>query len=109
MKILIKINFLLITAIVFCNIAQAQQKASDKSFTTVLNEVKQKQAMRNKMLQQMNQTIPVNTSQTNNTDIKPSNISGEEATTTPRATTPAGTNNKPSNQPVKLPQRSKKQ
>jgi hypothetical protein len=113
MKTLIKINFLLITAIVFCNIAHGQQKASDKSYNTILNEVRQKQAMRNKMLQQMKQSTPTNTSQNNNTDIKPSNtslvgVATTQQTTTSSGTSQQGTNNKPSNQPAKLP-RSKRQ
>jgi hypothetical protein len=111
MRKVIKINFLIIAAIVFCNIAQAQQKASDKSFTTVLSEVKQKQAMRNKMLQQMRQTLPTNTSQNNNTDIKPSNTNPGTATqqnTIPGSgTKQQATNNQPLNQPVKIPARSK--
>jgi hypothetical protein len=114
MKKLIKINFLVITAIVFCNIAQAQEKASDKSFNTVLNEVKQKQAIRNKMIQQMRQTTPINTSQNNNTDSQPASSTAVGAATTQQTTNSPktnqqGTNNKPSNQPAKLSVRSKKQ
>src|SRR6266487_5314536 len=107
MKKMININILIIAAIVFYNIAQAQQKASDKSFTTVLSEVKQKQAMRNKMLQQMRQTLPTNTSQNSNTDIKPSNTNPGTATqqnTIPGAgANQQATSNQPLNQPVKTP------
>jgi hypothetical protein len=113
MKKVIKISFLIIAAIVFCNIAQAQQKASDKSFATVLNEVKQKQANRNKMLQQMRQTTPANGSQ-NNTAIEISNTNAGGATMPQQTTTQAGTNqqttnNGSSNQSAKIPLRPKKQ
>ena len=114
MKTLIKINFLVITAIAGCNIAQGQQKASDKSFNSLLMEAKQRQAMRNKMLQQMKQTTPDKTSQNNSTDNKPSNTGIVRTTSTQQTAIPGeGTNqqainNQPSNQPVKV-QRSKKQ
>jgi hypothetical protein len=112
MKTLIKINFLLITAIVFCNLAQAQQKASDKSFNTVLNEVKQRQAMRNKMLLQVRQTTPNNNSQINNTDIKPNAVKAggttKQTTTSGEGANQQAANSQPSNQPVKI-QRPKKQ
>ncbi len=108
---MIKINILIIAAIVFYNIVQAQQKASDKSFTTVLSEVKQKQAIRNKMLQQMRQTLPTNTSQNSNTDIKPANTN--PGTATQENSIPGAganqqvTNKQPLNQPAKMPARSK--
>src|SRR6266487_6729380 len=109
MKKMININILIIAAIVFYNIAQAQQKASDKSFTTVLSEVKQKQAIRNKMLQQMRQTLPTNTSQNNNTDINPTNpgTAAQQNTIPGSGTNQQATNNQPLNQPLKMPARSK--
>jgi len=111
MKTMIKINFLIIASIAFCNIAQAQQKASDKSFTTILSEVKQKQATRNKMLQQMRQTLPTNASQNNNTDIKPSNTNpataSQQNTIPGSGTNQQAANNQPLNQPVKMPARLK--
>jgi hypothetical protein len=112
MKNLIKINLLVVTGIILCNIAQGQQRASDKSFNSVLNEVKQKQAMRNKMLQQIKQTTAVNTSQNNTTDAKPSNA-GTNGTTTGQSTTgeqganPHASNNQSATKPLKSPLRSK--
>jgi len=111
MKNLIKINLLIVTAIILCNIAQGQQRASDKSFNTVLNEVKQRQMMRSKMLQQMKQTTAGNTAQNNNTDTKLSNASPNGATTvqsTPsRGATNQGSKNQPAVKLAKLPAGSK--
>jgi len=114
MKKLIKINFLLIiAAVLFCNIASAQQKASDKSYATVVNEVKQKQAMRNKMLQQVQKSTPVNTvTPNNNKPEQPVNINGAvpvQQTTSVPIEPKQTTTNKPLNQPAKLPVRSKNQ
>jgi hypothetical protein len=113
MKNLIKINFLLIATITFCGSVHAQKRASDKSFTTVLNEVKQQQAMRSKMLQQRRQSIPVDNGAQSNVSIQPTSSSANLVPTNQStATTGAArqmTNDKPLTKPVKQPAISGKQ
>jgi hypothetical protein len=116
MKKFAMINFLLlVTVIAFCKISVAQQKASDKSFATLVKEVKEKQEIQNKMIQ-MRKPASANTSQNNNSPIPPANTNAAGATTTTQKITPSqegtgpqGTNNKPLNQQRGLPVRSKRQ
>jgi hypothetical protein len=90
MKNLIKTGSL-IMAIIFCSVAQAQKKASDKSYAEVVNEVKQKQAMRNRMLYQMRQTtLPGAVSQNDIQQTQQSNSSAEIATQQTTSTIPEG-------------------
>jgi len=110
MKNLIKINLLVIGAIIFCNTIHAQQRASDKPFSTVLSEIKQQQAMRNKMLQQVRQTTPAGNGLQNNTYIQPANNTtpSEKQTSTTTQGNQQGINTKPLNKPAIQP-RLKKQ
>jgi hypothetical protein len=116
MKKIIQINFLLlVTVIAFCKISGAQQKASDKSYATLVKEVKEKQDMQNKMLQ-MRKPTPANTvSQNDNRPVQPVNINTAGTTTTQKitpaqeGTSPQGTNSKPLNQQGKLPVKPKRQ
>jgi hypothetical protein len=114
MKNLIKISLLIMTGVVFCNAINAQGRASDKSFTTVLNEIKQHQAMRNKMLQQMRQATPANNASQNNVNIQAANTTTATTTAQPSVTAKEGTsqqgaNNRPLNKTVIQPARVKKQ
>ena len=77
MKKIIQINFLIFPIItLFAMSSYGQQKPSERSFTTVMNEVKQKQAARAKMLQQIRQT----TSQSQNVQGQPVNTNTGAAT-----------------------------
>ena len=58
---MIQISFLTGIVVLFCiTTGYSQQKASERSFTSVMNEVKQKRAAHDKMIQQMKQTRPSN-------------------------------------------------
>jgi hypothetical protein len=112
MKNLIKINLLAITATIFCNVVDAQQRASDKPFSTVLNEIKQHQATRSKMLQQMRQATPANNGSQNSVNIQSASTTTETTTAQPAVTATSGTsqtNNKPLDKPLKQPAASAKQ
>lgn len=61
MKKMIQISFLTGIVMLFCNATgYSQQRPSQRSFTSVMDEVKQKRAAHDKMLQQMKQTKPSN-------------------------------------------------
>ena len=58
---MIQISFLTGIVALFCiATGYSQQRPSQRSFTSVMNEVKQKRAAHDKMLQQMKQTKPSN-------------------------------------------------
>ena len=60
MKKKIQINSLVLLMTSACFVTSyGQQRPSERSFTSIMNEIQQKQIMRNKMLQQMKQTAPV--------------------------------------------------
>src|SRR4030095_4451977 len=108
MKNLLKISLLIMAVFVFCNAINAQGRASDKPFSTVLNEIKQHQAMRNKMLQQMHQTTQANNASQNNISIQAANTTTETTTAQPSVNakegiSKQGTNEKPLNKPVIQP------
>lgn len=98
------------TFVVLCNVINAQRTASDKSFNTVLNEIRQHQAMRNKMLQQVRQTTPAGNGLQNNTYIQPANNTtpSEKQSSTTTQGNQQGVNTKPLNKPAIQP-RLKKQ
>jgi len=107
MKSLVKINLLILIAIIVVNTSHAQQRASDKSFNSVLNEVKQKQAMRNKMLSQMTQTMP-DASQNGTTAERTNTIGAAQQTTVPvTGTSEQSASHASSSKPVQVPVRSK--
>jgi len=99
------------TAVVFCNVINAQRTASDKSFNTALNEIRQHQAMRSKTLQQVGQTTPAGSGLQNNSYIQPANNttpSEKQTSTTTTQGNQQGINTKPLNKPAIQP-RLKKQ
>jgi len=66
MKKIILINFFaLLMTMAFATIAHGQQRPSQRSFASVMNQVKQKQIARDKMLQQMKQATPSNNASQN--------------------------------------------
>jgi len=97
MKNLIKISFLIVAAIISSNDTHAQRRASDKPFTTVLSEVKQHQAMRNKMLQQMRPPAPLPAANSTN------NTTPREAASTPEPLNQQRVNRTTANKPVTQP------
>ena len=101
MKSVIKVSSLLITAIIFCNAVNAQRRASDKPFTAVLSEIKQHQAERNQMLQQMRQTTPVNSASQNGVPPQGANVTNKQNAAATGATSQQGNNNKPLHKAVK--------
>ena len=61
MKKMIQISFLTGIVTLFCiATGYSQQRPSQRSYTSVMNEVKQKRAAHDKMIQQMKQTRPSN-------------------------------------------------
>jgi hypothetical protein len=91
MKKSIKINFLFTTVVIlFCSISHAQQKASDKSFETIMNEAKQKRAMREKTLEQLKQSTPSHSAfQSTGIPAQPESTNRERTGTVSKA--PTGT------------------
>lgn len=81
MKKIILINFfLLLMMTAFVTIIHGQQRPSQRSYASVVSQVKQKQIAREKMLQQMKLTTPSNNaSQNANIQFQPSNGSRTEA------------------------------
>ena len=70
MKKIILINFFtLLMTMVFFTTAYGQQRPSQRSFTSVMNQVNQKQIARDKMIQQIKQTTPSNSG---NIQLQPS-------------------------------------
>ena len=70
MKKIILINFFaLLMAMVFFTTAYGQQRPSQRSFTSVMNQVNQKQIARDKMIQQIKQTTHSNSG---NIQLQPS-------------------------------------
>jgi translation initiation factor 1 (eIF-1/SUI1) len=66
MKKIIPINFFaLLMTMVFATIVHGQQRPSQRPFVSVMNQVKQKQIERQKMLQQMKQATPSNNASQN--------------------------------------------
>ena len=113
MKKLTKISFLVVVAIIFCRSLHAQQRASDKSVATIMNEIKQRQALRNRMLPQMRQPAPSNSiSQINTSTQTGNNAAGMNTTkhiTTGDGTSQQGPNDKPLIKPVTQAPKSGKQ
>ena len=108
MKNFIQINFVLLVAVVVANNVQAQQKASDKSYNSMLMEVKQRQAIRNKMILQMRQSAPSNSLQTGNAiQTNTATSSGVLPQTSSQGKNLESTNNQSANNPAKPPIKSK--
>jgi hypothetical protein len=64
---------LMLMTMAFATIAHGQQRPSQRSFASVMNQVKQKQIARDKMLQQIKQATPSNNaSQNGNIQLQPS-------------------------------------
>src|SRR5262245_6835587 len=100
MKKVILVNFFALAMVAFVTNSFGQQRPSQRSFTSVMNEVKQKQAARNKMIQQIKQATPANTVSNANTQVAPS------PTATPSAQLPAQNSPQPTQQPLNNKQRS---
>lgn len=74
MKRIIQLNCLIaLTTVLLSVTTHAQQKPSQRSFSSVVDEIKEKQAARAKMIQQIKQTTPPNNnaSQGGNLQIQP--------------------------------------
>ena len=62
MKKIFQMNcLLLLMVVVFFATSHAQQKPSERSFASVVNQIKQKQATHNQMLRQVKQATPATT------------------------------------------------
>jgi hypothetical protein len=98
MKTILKINSLVAFMLAASFSAQSQQKPSQRSFTSVVNEIKQQRAMHDKMISQIKQATPSNTaSQSGNFQIQSANV-GNTAPLSPQnsqATNQQPINNKP--------------
>lgn len=98
MKRMIKINFLIASMTVIFFSAHGQQKPSQRSFASVVNEVKQQKAMRDRMMQQVKQAGPANTvSQNANVQPQPLNTN---TTGTAQAQQSTGTVEQANKQPA---------
>jgi hypothetical protein len=109
MKKSFRINLLLVLAtIFFFNVSHSQQKASDKSWQTITNEIKQKRAERDQRLQQIKLSTPSNKISKNTITQLPSASNGGQGTANSQQITipqrPPVTNKNNKSQPLKLPQ-----
>jgi len=80
MKKIILINFFaLMLMMAFATIVHGQQRPSQRSFTSVMNQVKQKQIARDKMLQQIKHATPSNNaSQNGNIQLQPGSVNSTQ-------------------------------
>jgi len=80
MKKIILINVLtLLITMTFATIVHGQQRPSQRSFASVMNQVKQKQIERDKMLQQIKQATPsTNASQNGNIQLQSSSANSTQ-------------------------------
>jgi hypothetical protein len=80
MKKIILINFFpLLITMAFAAIVHGQQRPSQRSFASVMTQVKQKQTEREKMLQQIKLATPSNnTSQNGNVQFQPNTVSSTQ-------------------------------
>jgi hypothetical protein len=109
MKRIIQINILLISMFAVFSSAHGQQKPSQRSFASVVNEIKQQQAMRNKMMQQIKQTTPSNDASRNtNTQPQQGANAGASAGTQQPSQNLQGTSQQPINNKQIHPQPSTK-
>ena len=108
MKKILRINSLIVLITVFFfNVSHSQQKASDKSWQTITNEIKQKRTERDQRLQQIKLSTPSNKIQKNTSTQLPSvntssqGTSGSQQTTIPQKA-PVTNKNNTTSLPVKL-------
>ena len=101
MRKMMQISFLTGIVILFClTTGYCQQRPSQRSFISVMNEVKQKEASRNKMLQQIRQTTASNFVLPNaSTQTQPS-ASGTVAPTPAQNTLNLPGTNQPANKQI---------
>lgn len=84
--------------------ANSQQRPSQRSFASVMNEIKQKQAAHDKMIQQIKQNTPSNgVSQNGNIQLQPASNAArqgatQQSTQNSQRTNQQPINNKPINQ-----------
>ena len=71
-KIILANFFTLLITMVFATIIHGQQRPSQRSFASVMNQVTQKQLARDKMLQQIKQATPLNNAAPNAIELRPS-------------------------------------
>jgi hypothetical protein len=98
MKKIILINFFaLLMTMAFATIVRGQQRPSERSFASVMNQVKQKQIERDRMLQQIKQATPSNNaSQNGNIQLRPSTgTSTQQAAVQQRSPSVPKTNEQP--------------
>jgi hypothetical protein len=96
MKKIMTTNLLVLSMILAFVSAQSQQKASQRPVSSVMNEIKQQQAMRAKMLQQIRLATPSNNaSQNGNIQLQPGTASAPQAATQQRSQSVPKTNEKP--------------
>ena len=99
MKKIILISFFALAMMAFVTNSFGQQRPSQRSFTSVMSEVNQKQAARNKMMQQIKQATPSNTL----SNVAPVAV---RPTAAPSAQLPAQKSQQTSQQPLNNKQKS---
>jgi hypothetical protein len=107
MKKIFLINFFILSmTVVFVTIVHGQQRPSQRPFASVINQVKQKQIARDKMLQQVKRATPSNNALQNaNIQLQPSTgNSTQQAPAQQRSQSVPKTNEQPAinQQPVKI-------
>ncbi len=97
-----QISFLTGIVILFCfATGYSQQRASERSFTSVMNEVNQKRATHDKMIQQMKQTRSSNVVLPSpNTQNQPSSGGTVVPAAAQKSLSSPGTNQQPANKKI---------
>src|SRR5215831_7408747 len=104
MKRIIQISFLtVIVTLFFFATGYSQQRPSQRSFASILNEVNQQRAARDKMLQQMKQTIPPNIVRPSaSSQNQPAAIGSAAPTPVQKSLRAPATTQQPANKQIKL-------
>jgi len=102
MKRIIQISFLTgIVMLFFFASGYSQQRPSQRSFTSIMNEVKQERAARDKMLQHMKQTTPPNIVLPRaSIQSQPATSSTVAPTAVQKSLSSTGPNQQPVNKPI---------
>jgi len=103
MKRIIQISFLTgIVMLFFFASGYSQQRPSQRSFTSIMNEVKQERAARDKMLQHLKQTTPPNfVLPSASIQSQPAMSSTVVPTSAQKSLSSPGTNQQPANKQTK--------
>lgn len=78
---------MLLITMAFATIIHGQQRPSQRSFASVMSQVKQKQLARDKMLQQVKQATPSNNVAQNAIELRPSTGNPQQAAAQQRSQT----------------------